>query len=73
MLAEKKPLWTKTVTQVALDSLLKSMCFKQSVSDPCIYTSSTDGLFIFALYVDDILQAGESESKWEEVKPDLGK
>jgi len=52
----------------ALDSQLKSMGFKQSVSDPCIYTSNTDGLLILAVYVDDILLAGELERKLEEVK-----
>ena len=44
-----------------LDSYLKNMGFKQSTSDPCIYTSNTtDGLFILAVYVDDILVAGKS-------------
>ena len=47
------------------------MSFKQSVSDPCTYTSNTDGLFILAVYVDDILLVGELEL--EEVKADLGK
>ena len=57
----------------ALDTQLKSMGFKQSVSDPCIYTSKTDdGLFILGVYVDDILLAGESEQKLEQVKTVLG-
>ena len=46
------------------------MGFKQSVSDPCIYA---DGLFILAVYVDDILLAGKSQQKINQVKADLGK
>ena len=49
------------------------MGFKQSTSDPCIYTSTTDGLFILAVYVDDILLAAKSQQKIDEVKADLGK
>ena len=51
------------------------MGFKQSTSDPCIYTSKTklDGLFILAVYVDDILLAGKSQQKLAQVKTDLGK
>ena len=47
---------------------------KQSTSDPCIYTSTTesDGVFILAVYVDDILSAGKSQQKIEQVKADLG-
>ena len=59
----------------ALDSQLKLMGFTQSVSDPCIYTSTTesDGLFILAVYVDDLLLAGTSQQKIAQVKADLGK
>ena len=59
----------------ALDAQLKLMGFEQSMSDPCIYTSETksDGLFILAVYVDDILVAGKSEQKIALVKADLGK
>ena len=57
-----------------LDSQLKTMGFKQSTSDPCIYTSNTaDGLFILAVYVDDILLAGKSQQKIDEVKAELGR
>ena len=51
------------------------MGFKQSTSDPFIYTSTTesDGLFILALYVDDILLAGKSQHIIAQVKADLGK
>ena len=33
----------------ALDAQLKMVGFKQSASDPCIYTSTSDGLFILAV------------------------
>lgn len=57
-----------------LDSYLKTMGFKQSTSDPCIYTSNTtDGLFILAVYVDDILVAGKSQQKIDEIKAELGR
>ena len=54
----------------ALDAQLKLMGFQQSTSDPCIYTSKTDadGLFILAVYVDDILLAGKSEQKIARVR-----
>ena len=54
----------------ALDAQLKLMGFKQSTSDPCIYTSTTDDL---AVYVDDILLAGKSQQAIAQVKADLGK
>lgn len=57
----------------ALDSQLKTMGFKQSASDPCVYTSTTDGLFIWAVYVEDILLAVKSQQKIDQVKADLGK
>ena len=57
----------------ALDAQLKLMGFKQSTGDPCIYTSTTDGLFILAVYVDDILLAGKSQQRIAQVKSDLGK
>ena len=58
-----------------LDAQLKLMGFKQSTSDPCIYTSKTklDGLFILGMYVDDILLAGKSQQKLAQVKANLGK
>ena len=57
----------------ALDAQLKSMGFKQSTNDPCIYTSTTDGLFILAVYVNDILLAGKSQQMIAQVKAELGK
>ena len=59
----------------ALDAQLKLMGFKQSTSDPCIYTSTTEsgGLLILAVYVDDILLAGKSQQKIAQVKADLRK
>ena len=49
------------------------MGFKQSASDPCIYTSTSDGLFVLAVCVDDILLAGRSLRKIAQVKAALGK
>ena len=41
--------------------------------EPCIYISTTDGLLILAVYVDDILLAGKSPQRIAQVKADLGK
>ena len=60
--------WNQT-----LDTKLKKMGFTQSTSDPCIYTSSKEGLLILAVYVDDIVLAGKSEKKIAEVKSALAK
>ncbi len=50
------------------------MDFVQSASDPCIYTSqSKDGLFILAVYVDDIVLAGKSLEHISQVKADIEK
>ena len=49
------------------------MGFKQSTSDPCNYTSTTDGLFILAVYVDNILLAAKSQLKINQVKADIGR
>ena len=59
----------------ALDAQIKLMGFKQSTSDPCIYTSTTEsgGLLVLAVYVDDILLAGKSQQKIAQVKADLRK
>ena len=55
----------------ALDSQLKKMGFIQSMSDPCLYTTSEGELFIIAVYVDDIILAGKEASKMNEVKQAL--
>ena len=54
----------------ALDAQWKLMGF---TSDPCIYTWTTesDGLFILAVYVDDILLAGKSQHKFHKLRPIL--
>ena len=57
----------------ALDAKLKTMGFSQSSSDPCIYISTTDSLLILAVYVDDILLAGKSQTRITQVKTELGK
>ena len=56
----------------ALDAQLKRMDFEQSSNDPCVYTNTTDGLMILAVYVDDILLAGKSPQRIAQVKADLG-
>ena len=49
------------------------MGFKQSTSDPYVYTSTADGRFILGVYVDDILLAGRSQQMIDQVKAELGK
>jgi len=56
----------------ALDAQLKTMGFKQSTNDPCIYISTADSLLILAVYVDDIVLAGKSQQAIAKVKADLG-
>ena len=57
----------------ALHAQLTEMGFKQTPSDPCIYTSQSDGLFVLAVYVDDILMAGKSAKKMTQVKGALAR
>ena len=48
----------------ALDKHLKKMGFKQSENDPCIYILNSGGeIFIIAVYVDDIIQAGKTSER----------
>ena len=54
----------------ALNAQLKTMGFNQSASDPCIYTSLEE-MFILAVYVDDIVLAGNTDERIEEVKNSL--
>ena len=51
----------------ALNTQLKTMGFNQSASDPCIYTPLEE-MFILAVYVDDIVLAGKTDERVEEVK-----
>ena len=55
----------------ALDNKLKKMGFIQLRSDPCLYVSSDKEPFIIAMYVDDILLAGQTDHRISEVKKDL--
>ena len=57
----------------ALDQRLKEMGFKQTISDPCLYVSidSEGEIFVIAVYVDDIILGGRSETKMKTVKKDL--
>jgi len=52
----------------ALDSQLKRMGFVQTASDPCIYIASEGEMFIIGVYVDDIVLAGKSDKRMEDVK-----
>ena len=52
-----------------LDKQLKSMGFIQSSSDPCIYIHiSGEEIFLIAVYVDDIILAGENDKMMRYVK-----
>ena len=56
----------------SLDKYLKSLKFKQSSSDSCIYTNvSNDILCIIAVYVDDIIIVCESLDYLKEMKTSL--
>ena len=50
--------WNQT-----LHTQLMEMVFKQTPSDPCIYTSLSDGLCVLTVYVDEILIAGKCLKK----------
>ena len=52
-----------------LDSHLKSLGFKQSISDQCIYIKS-DGndILVVAVYVDDIIVGGQCKKHIDEIK-----
>ena len=56
---------------MTLDHHLKTMGFEQTSSDPCLYVSSKGELFFIAVYVDDIILAGESIERMNEVKSAL--
>ena len=47
------------------------MGFIQSVSDPCIYTDAGGDKFFIGVYVDDIILAGHSDKRIQEVKDAL--
>ena len=57
----------------ALDTKLKKMGFIPTASDPCIYMSSEGEMFVIGVYVDDIVLAGKSDKRIEEVKKTLAK
>ena len=59
---------------VVVDTQLKNMGFVQSKNDPCIYYRNTGGEMFYAeVYVEDIILAGKSERKLNEVKTELSK
>jgi hypothetical protein len=58
----------------ALDYQLKEMGFVQSSADPCIYVSfANNELFIIAVYVDDMILAGQSDERIMQIKEILSK
>ena len=60
--------WNQT-----LHTQLMEMGFKQTPSEPCIYTSLSDGLCVLAVYADDILFAGKCSKKTAQVKAALAR
>jgi hypothetical protein len=56
-----------------LDGQLKKMGFNQGSSDPCLYVClDSEGVtFLVAVYVDDIVLGGKSETKMNAVKEEL--
>ena len=55
-----------------LDNRLKEMGLKQTPSDPCLYVhTGSEGVFIVAVYVDDIVLGERSEAKMTAVKEEL--
>ena len=55
-----------------LDNKLKLMGFSQTTSDPCLYVRvDQDGVFIMAVYVDDIILAGENSTTMSKAKSDI--
>jgi hypothetical protein len=59
--------WNKTI-----DKHLKSLHFKPTVSDPCLYSRWTGGKqYLILVYVDDILIAGEDVAHIQEIKDSI--
>ena len=57
-----------------LDNKLKSMGFSQTTCDPCLYVRvDQDGVFIIAVYVDDIILAGENSTTMLKAKSDISR
>ena len=57
-----------------MDGQLKKMKFTQSSHDPCIYSRFSNGkIFIIAVYVDDIILAGDSEEDIAHAKESLSR
>ena len=50
---------------------LEEMGFEQTTSDPCLYTSKEEEMFIIGVYVDDIVLGGKRNSRISEVKTAL--
>ena len=52
---------------------MKELGFSQSKNDQCIYVYHLDATLIVAVYVDDIIIAGDSEAAIERFINDIGK
>ena len=52
---------------------MKEFGFSQSKNDPCIYVYRLDATLIVAVYVDDIIIAGDSETAIGHFINDIGK
>ena len=57
----------------AFDSPLKEMGYVQSTSDPCIYVDAGEDVFYIGVYVDDIVLAGRTDERIQEVKAALSR
>ena len=57
----------------ALDGQLKKMSFKQTASDPCLYVTSEEEIFIIAVYVDNILLSRKSDQMMVRIKETLAR
>ena len=51
-----------------MDSHFKKIRFEQEAGDPCLYMASEGEMFLFAVYVDDILLAGKGNERLTAVK-----
>ena len=73
MHTHQKHLWSKTVPTL-LENNIKTVKLKQkdliqSVSDPCISTDVGGDMYVFiGIYADDIILAGCSDKRIQEVK-----
>ena len=58
---------------MALDTYLKELKFKQSTSEPCIYVSTEGETLYLGVYVDDVIVVGTTDERIKEVKDALSR